>query len=148
MFDILHSGIAAHDLALAVPRIAAGLFFVISGAHKLFCKQRHAGLVQTLTADKVPAVWFMQWWVPGWEFAGGAALTVGLLSVPAAAVLTIIMLVATYAEASARVAAYQPLDFADKVDDYLYLPEVVYIILLAVTLLAGPGAFSLDHLLF
>lgn len=141
-------GLHTVDLALAVPRVAVGTFFAISGAHKLLVKERHAALVRTLQADRVPAVGFMQWWVPGWELAAGLCLTVGLGSVFAAGVLTCIMCVACFCEAREKVASYKPINAADRVDDYLYLPEVLYLLLLAVTLLAGPGAYSLDHLLF
>ena len=110
-----------------------GTFFALSGWHKLFNKDRHAGLVKTFQADHIPAVRFMQWWVPSWEFVGGGMLLLGILPAFAAAVLAIICLVASCAEAPARVKAYNPIDNADKLDDYLYLPEVVYaVVLLAI----------------
>lgn len=110
--------------------------------------ERHAALVQTLKADRVPAVGFMQWWVPGWEAVAGLSLVVGLFSATAAAVLTTIMLVACWCEAREKVASYRPLTRLDAVDDYLYLPEVLYLLLLSITLLAGPGAYSIDYLLW
>ena len=141
-------GLNAVDVALAVPRIAVGVFFAISGAHKLCVPERHASLVRTLQADRVPAVGVMQWWVPSWEFLAGLGMVLGLASVPAAGILTVIMLVACWCEAGKTVRGYNPINAADKVDDYLYLPEVLYLVILSVTLLAGPGAYSLDHVLF
>jgi putative oxidoreductase len=141
-------GLGASELALAVPRVAVGTFFLISGGHKLCLPERHAALVKTLQADKVPAVGFMQWWVPGCEVVAGLCLTVGLFSASAAAVLFAIMLVACWCEAREKVASYKPVNRLDAVDDYLYLPEVLYLGLLTVTLLAGPGAYSLDHLIW
>jgi putative oxidoreductase len=141
-------GLGLHDLALALIRVAVGAFFAISGFHKLFNKERHARLVQTLASDKVPFVKFNQWWVPAWEFTAGVTLAVGLLTAFSAGVLAVICLVACLCEAKERVAAYHPIDAADTLDDYLYLPEVLYLLMLGVTLLAGTGKYSIDALLF
>lgn len=140
--------VAASDIALAVVRSTIGGFFFISGFNKLFNPARHGHLVQTLTKDKVPAVPFMQWWVPGWELLGGAMLAVGLFSAFAATVLLIICIVALCCEGADRVAKYGPINFGDRIADYLYLQETLYAILLVTVMLAGTGAYSLDHLLF
>jgi putative oxidoreductase len=148
--DVIHlasHGFGAHDLALALVRITVGLFFAISGYHKLANKDRHDRLVQTLTKDNVPYVKFMQWWVPFWELTAGALLVIGLFTAFSAGVLIIICLVACACEARKTVASYAPIDFADMVDDYLYLPEVLYIALLSVNVLAGGGSYSIDSLL-
>lgn len=148
LLTIAAHGFGLHDVALALVRVAVGLFFAISGYHKLFNKARHARLVQTLTADKVPAVWFNQWWVPGWEFLAGSMLAVGLLTAFSAGVLAIICMVACLCEAKERVASYGPIDLADTIDDFLYLPEVLYLVMLAVSIFAGTGRYSLDAVLF
>jgi putative oxidoreductase len=137
------NGLNLHDLGTFGIRVATGSFFFLSGANKLFNKGRHAGLVKTLVADHVPAVPFMQWWVPGWEFIGGAMLALGILSAFAASVLSIILLVACCAEGRARVASYAPINRADYIDDWLYLPEVIYLLPLATIILAGGGKFAL-----
>lgn len=148
LINIALNGLNAPDAGLAVARAAAGTFFAISGFHKLFNKDRHARLVQTLTEDKVPAVWFNQWWVPFWELTAGTMLVLGLGAVFAAGVLTVICTVACIAEAGKRVEAYKPINAADRLDDYLYIPEVMYLILLVVFLVTGPGAYSLDRIFF
>jgi uncharacterized membrane protein YphA (DoxX/SURF4 family) len=53
-----------------------------------------AGISQTLKADRIPFIRFIQWWVPSVEFFGGIAITVGLLTVPAAIALVILLAVA------------------------------------------------------
>lgn len=141
-------GFGLHDLGLAVVRVAVGVFFAISGYHKLFNRDRHARLVGTLISNKIPCVGFMCWWVPFWEFVGGLMLAVGLLTAFSAGVLLIICLVACRVEAPKKVAAFHPIDRADVLDDYLYLPEVLYIVMLLVTLLAGTGAYSVDALIW
>jgi hypothetical protein len=46
-----------------------------------------------------------------------------------------------------RVRASGVIDKADKIDDVLYLPEVLYIVLLALFVANGAGPFSLDAML-
>lgn len=146
MIDYLHSGLHASDAALTLERVAIGLFFALSGYHKLFYAQRHAALVQTLKASRIPCVGFMEWWVPGWELVAGTFLALGLFSVGSAAVLGCICLVATCTDGLQRIKGYQPIDKADWLDDLLYLPEVLYGIMLLTVILAGPTAYSLDAL--
>jgi uncharacterized membrane protein YphA (DoxX/SURF4 family) len=111
----------------------AGLFFLFSGYHKLFNKERHASLVETLQADKVPLIKINQWFVPSVEFFGGLGLLTNLhpaLVILASLGLTCICLVACLVDGSKRVAAWKPIDFADKIDDYLYLPELSLVLML------------------
>lgn len=137
MFDLsnvqtaLQSGIVGSYVLHA----SIGAFFAASGFNKLTNKSRHANLVQTLKDDRVPFVQFCAWWVPGWEVAGGAALVFNVLPAMAAAVLLVIMLVAIACEAPARVKSYAPINRVDVLADWLYLPEVLYgVILLAIVL--------------
>lgn len=137
----------AKNAALTVVRVGTGAFFACSGWNKLTNKERHAAMVKTFEEDHVPAIAFNQWWVPIWEFVAGSMLVVGLGAAFFAGVLAIICCVAAICEAPRRVAAYQPINPEDKLADYLYLPEVLYLLLLAVNIIAGTGAWSLDALL-
>lgn len=143
MLDILHNGLGAADLALTANRIAVGAFFAISGYHKLFNRERHESLVKTLEADHVPAIRFNQWWVPGVELAAGVALIAGFLAPLAALGILALMCVACLVDGRKRVAEYGPIDAADRLDDWLYLPEVCYLLMAAIVILAGPGAFTI-----
>jgi putative oxidoreductase len=138
----------AQDIALGVVRVAVGGFFAISGYNKLFVPARHASLKANLTRNNIPAIRVMQWWVPGWEFIAGLMLAVGLFSAFAAGVLMIICAVAICCEAKEKVAKFAPINAGDVVADYLYLPEVLYAVLLVVNLVAGTGRYSLDWYLF
>lgn len=144
----LSFGFAFDNLALTVARVAVGAFFFLSGYHKLFNRERHAGLLKTLIEDKVPLPRFNQWWVPFWEFTGGFMVMIGLLTVFSASVLFIVCLVACACEARGKVASFKPIDTLDAIDDYLYLPEVLYLALLSVSIFAGPGQFSVDALIW
>lgn len=154
IFDIAAHGLAAvdptlaKDVALAVARTSVGVFFAISGANKLLVTERHESLRANLRKNGIPVVPFMEWWVPFWELMAGVMLAVGLLSAFSAGVLAIICIVALCCEGPRRVAAYSPINAPDKVADYLYLQEVLYLVLLAVTMIAGTGRYSLDYLLF
>ena len=146
--DNLLSGIGGAEIVMTVARIATGTFFVFSGYNKLFNKGRHQSLIETFKADHIPFIRFNQWWVPSVEFVGGLAIVIGLLTVPAAMALIILLTVAMATDGYKRVRAYAPIDDSDYVDDWLYLSELTYIILLAIFMTAGAGAFSVDALLF
>lgn len=113
---------------------AVGTFFAISGFHKLFNAQRHKALVQTLESTKVPLIGFNQWWVPFNEFFWGAALVANVLVPVGALALLVICCIATVTDGLARVRSWEPIDWADWIDDILYLPEVLLAILLALIL--------------
>jgi putative oxidoreductase len=141
---ILLQGAQAPNAALTLKRVALGVFFAISGYHKLFNASRHAILTRTLQDDGVHAVPIMRWLLPGAEFSGGWALILGLLSVIAAFGLFVICIGALSFDAVKRIRAWQPLDRADWLGDLLYVPEALYCIGLTVVMLAGPGPWSLD----
>lgn len=148
MLEAIHSGGNAHDAAMLLVRVAVGVFFIFSGYHKLFNKGRHESLVKTLTDDKVPLIKVNQWFVPSVEFLGGIAVTVGLFTSLAALGLIVICLVATCVDGLKRVEGWSPIDFADKIDDVLYLPEVLYLVMLVAIVMAGSGKYSLHRWLF
>jgi putative oxidoreductase len=142
--SLITLGAQAPDAALTLNRVVLGMFFAISGYHKLFNPSRHATLTQTLQDDGVRAVPIMQWLVPAIEFSGGWGLIIGLLSALAAFGLFLICVSAVVLDAAKRVGAWQPIDRADWLGDLLYLPEALYCIGLAVVMLGGPGPWSLD----
>lgn len=154
LFDLMAHGLAAvdaqlaQDVALAIVRVAVGVFFACSGWNKLTNTARHGSLERNLTNNGLPAPTLLAWWVAGWEFVSGVMLAVGLLSAFSAGVLAIICIVAICCEARGKVAKYQPINRVDVVACWLYLPEVLYVILLAVNIIAGTGRYSLDYLLF
>jgi uncharacterized membrane protein YphA (DoxX/SURF4 family) len=128
-------------------RVATGVFFVFSGYHKLTNAERRAALVATLQASNVPFVPVMQWFVPGIEFLGGLGVAFGFLTPLAALGLATICLVAAYADGMRRVKGWGAIDKADVIDDVLYLPEVLYMMLLALFVANGAGPLSIDAIL-
>ena len=144
IFLLVTQGAQSPNAALTLNRVVLGVFFAISGYHKLFNPSRHATLTRTLQDDGVHAVPIMRWLLPSVEFSGGCALIIGLLCVLAAFGLFVVCAGAFALDAVKRIRAWQPIDRADWLGDLLYVPEALYCIGLSVVMLAGPGRWSLD----
>jgi uncharacterized membrane protein YphA (DoxX/SURF4 family) len=144
MIQILFNGVEWTDIALTLNRVAVGLFFLFSGYHKLFDTERHRVFADELRSLHVHAVAINQWWVPLVEFSAGAAVVIGLLAPLAALGLLVIILVASATSGRERLKAFMPIDRADRIDDWLYLPETLYAFMLIMIISAGAGPYSLD----
>lgn len=132
-------------VAITILRMAMGVFFTISGYHKLFNKQRHEMVLDTMVVDAVPDPRLISWVIPTGEFAGGIALVFGFLTPLAALGLLIICCGAAAVDGLKRIAGWKPIDRADYLDDVLYLPEVLYAIILLTLIFMGGGPYSLDN---
>ena len=129
--------------AILFARVSIGLFFAISGANKLFVAGGTKPVYDTLVKAKIPFPKQTAYFVASVEFVGGSLLTVGLLSSVACVALAIDMTVATLTQAMGTLPkGLGPLSW---LDDFLYLPEVLYVIFFIWLLCAGPGRFSLDY---
>jgi uncharacterized membrane protein YphA (DoxX/SURF4 family) len=144
MIEILFSGIGWTDIALTLNRVAVGMFFMFSGYHKLFNTERHRVFADELRTLHVHGVRINQWWVPLVEFSAGGAVVIGLIAPLAAFGLLVIILVAIATTGRERLKAYKPIDRADRIDDWLYLPETLYAVMLIIVISAGAGPYSLD----
>jgi uncharacterized membrane protein YphA (DoxX/SURF4 family) len=134
-------------VAITILRVSMGVFFTISGYHKLFNPGRHAMVMETMVADDVPDPKLAGWAIPMGEYLGGMALVFGILTPLAALGLLIICCGATAVDGLKRVAAWKPIDRADYLDDVLYLPEVLYAIILLTLVFMGGGPYSLDNVI-
>ena len=144
MIDWFFSGVGGTDIALTLNRVAVGMFFLFSGYHKLFNAQRHRILLDELKALHIPAIGINQWWVPFVECSAGGAVVIGLVAPLAALGLLVIILVASVTSGRQRIKAYMPIDRADRIDDWLYLPETLYAFMLILVISAGAGPHSVD----
>jgi putative oxidoreductase len=144
---LLSHGVGFGDASLLVTRASVGGFFVLSGFHKLFNPTRREDLRETFVADKVRLTPFMVL-VPLGEFLGGLGVFFGALTVFAALGLAALNIGALVLDGFKRIPAMHPLDRADRIDDVLYLPEVLYVVCLLVVISFGPGAFSIDRLVW
>jgi putative oxidoreductase len=128
--------------AILLVRISIGLFFAISGANKLFVAGGTKPVYDTLVKAKVPFPRQTAFFVAGVEFIAGSLVAVGLLSTPACAALLIDMAVAIVTEAVSTLPKnLSPLNW---LDDFLYLPEVLYVLFFIWLICTGPGKFSID----
>jgi putative oxidoreductase len=129
--------------AILLVRVSVGLFFAISGANKLLVAGSKQTMYETLVKAKVPLPRLMTYFVSGVEFVGGSLLTVGFLSSLACVALLVDMVVAILTtKLSARPKGLSPLNW---LDDFLYLPEVMYVLFFFWVICSGPGEFSVDY---
>ena len=129
--------------AIPLVRVSIGLFFAITGANKLFVAGGTKPVYDTLVQAKVPFPRQMAYFVSSVEFVCGSLLAVGFLSTPACAALCIDMIVATLTNAiSTLPKGLSPLNW---LDDFLYLPEVLYVLFFIWLICSGPGKLSVDY---
>jgi putative oxidoreductase len=129
--------------AILLVRVSIGLFFAISGANKLFVAGGTKPVYETLVQAKVPFPHQVAYFVSGVEFVGGSLVAGGFLSIAACVALLIDMIVATLTSAvSTMPKGLSPLSW---LDDFLYLPEVLYVLFFVWLICSGPGKFSVDY---
>lgn len=133
-------------LPILVARVSLGLFFAVSGYNKLFDSEKHAGLIELMMEIGMPFPEFTALFLGCVEFFGGLLLMIGLFSTLVAIALTIAMVVAIATVEIEHVIpkGIGPLDWMSW---FLYLPQVLYIILFGWMITTGPGKISLDHFL-
>jgi len=97
---------------------------------------------ETLAGAGIPFPHFMTYFVSSVEFISGCLLVIGLLSSLCCAALIIQMIVAITTVQLATIS--KGLSFLDWLDDFLYLPETMYILILVWLICTGPGRVSVD----
>jgi len=135
---------AAEWMPMTAARVLIGVFFCISGGTKLFVQAQFGVLEQTLVESHIPFPHANAIFVSTVEFACGAGLALGLLTPLCAATLIGDMLVAI---ATNRIHSIQAKSVLAWIDDFLYLPEVLYILILVWLIFSGPGRYSVDGLI-
>lgn len=154
------SGTDALNIALLLNRASLGLFFVLARfrffydpskpAGERWCnKERHHSLTHKMDFCGLKH-WPYGWaWVTAFvELFAGLGVIFGLLTPLSALGLFVLLLVATRCTAVAKVREQNPVDKLDCVSCYLWRVEGLYIVQAMIVLLAGPGTYSLDALIF
>jgi len=129
--------------AILLVRVSIGLFFAISGANKLFVADGTKPVYDTLVKAKVPFPRQTAYFVASVEFVCGSLVAAGLLSSPGCIALLIDMTVATVTSALSTIP--KGLSPLNRLDDLLYLPEVLYVLFFIWLICSGPGRFSVDY---
>jgi len=140
-FGLLGSG-DLEQYAILLVRVSIGLFFAISGANKLFVAGGTKPVYETLVKAKVPFPRQTAYFVSGVEFVCGSLVILGFLSSPACVALMIDMIVATLTSVVSTLP--KGLSLLSWLDDFLYLPEVLYVLFFIWLLCSGAGKFSVD----
>ena len=135
---------AAEWMPVTAARILIGIFFCISGGTKLFVAKQFSELQQTMIQSHIPFPHASALFVALVEFACGAGLALGLLTPVCAAMLVGDMIVAI---ATNRIHSIQASGVLAWIDDFLYLPEVLYTLILVWLIFSGPGRYSVDGLI-
>ncbi|PYK05363.1 MAG: DoxX family protein [Verrucomicrobia bacterium] len=131
-------------VGILVARIAVGLLFFLSGRSKLLIPERREQMRETLLAAHVPFPEFNTVFVSTVEFTFGLFLVLGLATPLACVMLGCVMIMATATTAIRNIKAPPLLGW---LSEFLYLPEVLSLVILVWLFLSGPGWFSVDHLI-
>ena len=140
-FALLGNG-NVEEYAILLVRVLIGAFFAISGANKLFVAGGTKPVYDTLVQAKAPFPQALAYFVSSVEFIGGSLVAVGFLSSPACVALLIDMTVAVLTNALSTMP--KGLSRLNWLDDFLYLPEVLYVLFFTWLICSGPGKFSVD----
>lgn len=148
MWHAIESALAtlrgAEWLPMTAARVLIGIFFCISGGTKLLVPAQFSVMERTLAQSHIPFPHANAFFVSLLEFASGAGLVVGLLTPLCALALVLDMIIAV---ATNRIHSIQTSGVLAWLDDFLYLPEVLYVIILVWLIFSGPGRYSLDGLI-
>jgi len=135
---------AAEWMPMTAARVLMGIFFCISGGTKLLVPAQFNVMERTIAESHIPFPHANAIFVSLVEFVCGAGLALGLLTPLCALLLVGVMIVAVTTN---RVYSIQATGVLAWLDDFLYLPEVLYVMLLVWLIFSGPGRYSIDGLI-
>lgn len=155
MRELLTLGANLPDLGLLALRLVPGVFFLTFRFRWLFdpqrgwlCDFRRDKLIERMCSCGYGGNRYMAALVALIEIFGGLALIVGLLTVPAAFGILVIMMFAQCCEPPEEMAKMGVTDRVDAVAKFLLFCEPLYFTMALGTLLMGPGKWSLDWFLW
>jgi putative oxidoreductase len=140
---ILSGNRSLEEFTVLLARISLGVFFAISGGNKLLVASQYDIMYKTIVGAGIPFPHVMTFFVSSVEFVCGCLLIVGLLSTLCCMAFIINMIVAITTVQLATIT--KSLTVIDWLDDFLYLPEVLYTIIFLWLISSGPGRLSVDH---
>jgi putative oxidoreductase len=131
-------------IGILLARLAVGTLFVLSGTGKLFRANKRELMIQTLRNAEIPWPEFNARLVSAIETLCGGFVLIGFLTPLACVLLCGVMIVALV---TVRLKSMDCKSASDCLSEFLYLPEVLYIVILVWLFFSGPGRLSLDYLL-
>jgi putative oxidoreductase len=129
-------------VGILLARLAVGSAFFLSGRGKLFVNERREQMRQTLREAHIPFPELNAVFVSTVEFVFGLLLVAGAATPLACFMLGGPMIIAIATTAVRTTKALSPLDW---LSEFLYLPEVLYLVILVWLFFSGPGRFSVDY---
>jgi putative oxidoreductase len=129
-------------VGILLARTAVGVLFVLSGGGKLFRGDRREIMRQTLREAGIPFPRLNAVVVSMVEFVFGFLLVIGALTPLCCVMLGGVMIVAIATTRIQSIKTSAPLEW---LSEFLYLPEVLYLVILVWLLLSGPGWLSVDQ---
>jgi putative oxidoreductase len=135
---------AGEWIPVTTARVLIGMFFCISCGDKLFVRAQFGVVEQTMVQSHMPFPHASALFVSMVEFACGAGLAPGSLTPLCAAMLMGDMIVAI---ATNRIHSIRASGLLAWLDDFLYLPEVLYTVIFIWLIFSGAGRYSVDGLI-
>jgi putative oxidoreductase len=136
---------ALHSLewvGILLARLTVGLLFLLTGQGKLFRTQSRERMRQSLQSAGIPFPRLSAVAVSVVEFVFGGLLVLGALTPLACVMLSGVMVVALATTKIQSIRASSPSEWLSR---FLYLPEVLYLVLLVWLFFSGPGRLSVDE---
>jgi putative oxidoreductase len=135
---------ASEGIPVTAVRVLIGLFFCISGGTKLLVPSQFSEMQQTMIQSHIPFPHTSALFVSLIEFGCGGGLVLGLLTPLCAMMLMGDMIIAILTN---RIGSIHASGFLTWLADFLYLPEVLYVLILFWLLFSGPGPYSVDGMM-
>lgn len=129
-------------ISLFLFRVFIGAFFFSSGFAKLFIQQNQMAMLETMIHAGIPYPNIMAVVVAGLETFGGVLLILGFLSRFFSLMLFVISLTALLTVGLGQIPP--GLNILAWYSWLFYLPETLYMLILASLIIEGGGPFSLD----
>lgn len=127
-------------LGALAARLAVGLLFFLSGRGKLFVPELREQVRESLVTARIPFAKANAIFVSLVEFVFGLLLILGALTPLACVMLGGVMIVAIATSGIKNIKAPLLLGW---LSEFLYLPEVLYVVILFWLFLSGPGGSAL-----
>lgn len=131
-------------VGILLARLAVGLLFALSGGGKLFVEERREKMKKTLREAAIPFPEANAWFVAAVELIFGVFLVLGLLTPLTCLMLIAVMVVAIL---TVKLGTIEADSVYGWLSELLYIPDVLYLVILVWLLFAGPVWLSLDHFL-
>jgi putative oxidoreductase len=131
-------------LGALLARLVVGVLFFLTGYDKLFHREATEKMLLTIRGTGVPFPRVTAVAVSAVEFVGGGLLVLGALTPLASLLLAADMVVAIATVNARHLHGTSAVDWLSK---FLYLPQVLYLVILLCLFFSGPGWLSVDQAL-